>query len=103
MRLQLTQKGNKRLETLSELHLEELERLALKLPSAWRGLMPRQPLHGLDARTQAAALSVKNDTTVGMEVGSCMKNACPPSKSARRACGMASARNSLLPGGAMPS
>jgi DNA-binding MarR family transcriptional regulator len=51
VRLQLTQKGNKRLETLSELHLEELERLALKLPSAWRGLMPRQPLHGLDART----------------------------------------------------
>ena len=50
VRLQLTPKGHKRLETLSALHLEELERLALKLPSAWRGLMPRQPLHGLDAR-----------------------------------------------------
>jgi DNA-binding MarR family transcriptional regulator len=50
VRLQLTQRGHQRLETLSALHLEELERLALKLPSAWRGLMPRQPLHGLDAR-----------------------------------------------------
>jgi DNA-binding MarR family transcriptional regulator len=50
VRLQLTSKGLKRLETLSALHLEELERLALKLPSAWRGLVPRQPLHGLDAR-----------------------------------------------------
>ncbi len=50
VRLQLTAKGHKRLETLSALHLEELERLALKLPSVWRGLMPRQPLHGLDAR-----------------------------------------------------
>ena len=50
VRLQLTAKGLKRLETLSALHLEELERLALKLPSAWRGLMPHQSLHGLDAR-----------------------------------------------------
>ncbi|HTU39524.1 MAG TPA: MarR family transcriptional regulator [Acidimicrobiales bacterium] len=50
VRLQLTPKGTKRLETLSAAHLEELERLALKLPSAWRGLTPRQPLHGLDAR-----------------------------------------------------
>jgi DNA-binding MarR family transcriptional regulator len=50
VRLQLTQKGNQKLETLSALHLEELQRLALKLPSAWRGLMPHQPLHGLDAR-----------------------------------------------------
>jgi DNA-binding MarR family transcriptional regulator len=47
VRLQLTTAGNKRLETLSEEHLEELQRLSLKLPSAWRGLMPRQPLHGL--------------------------------------------------------
>ena len=31
-------------------HLEELGRLARTLPSAWRGLMPRQPLHGLDSR-----------------------------------------------------
>jgi DNA-binding MarR family transcriptional regulator len=47
VRLQLTSAGNKRLEALFELHLEELERLSLKLPTAWRGLMPHQPLHGL--------------------------------------------------------
>jgi DNA-binding MarR family transcriptional regulator len=50
VRLQLTATGAKRLATLAELHLEELERLSLKLPSAWRGLMPRQPLHGLEGR-----------------------------------------------------
>jgi DNA-binding MarR family transcriptional regulator len=50
VRLQLTPSGLKRLEALSELHLEELQRLALRLPSAWRGLMPRQPLHGIDTR-----------------------------------------------------
>jgi DNA-binding MarR family transcriptional regulator len=47
VRLQLTAKGDKRLEALSATHLEELQRLALRLPSAWRGLMPWQPLHGL--------------------------------------------------------
>ena len=50
VRLQLTPTGTKRLEALSELHVEELQRLALRLPSAWRGLMPRQPLHGLESR-----------------------------------------------------
>jgi DNA-binding MarR family transcriptional regulator len=50
VRLQLTATGRKRLEALSAVHLEELQRLALKLPNAWRGLMPRQPLHGLDHR-----------------------------------------------------
>ena len=50
VRLQLTAKGGKRLEALAELHRTELERLSLKLPSAWRGLMPRQPLHGIDVR-----------------------------------------------------
>ncbi len=47
VRLQLTAAGTKRLEALSEPHLEELHRLARNLPKAWRGLMPRQPLHGL--------------------------------------------------------
>ncbi len=47
VRLSLTPEGNERLEALSALHLEELQRLALRLPSAWRGLMPHQPLHGL--------------------------------------------------------
>jgi DNA-binding MarR family transcriptional regulator len=47
VRLQLTATGTKRLEALSAEHLEELQRLARRLPSVWRGLMPHQPLHGL--------------------------------------------------------
>ena len=47
VRLQLTGEGEERLEALSAAHMEELHRLALRLPSAWRGLMPHQPLHGL--------------------------------------------------------
>jgi DNA-binding MarR family transcriptional regulator len=47
VRLGLTGAGHKRLEALSALHLGVLHRLALRLPTAWRGLMPRQPLHGL--------------------------------------------------------
>ncbi len=51
VRLQLAAEGEERLETLSAPHMEELHRLALKLPSAWRGLMPHQPLHGLAGAT----------------------------------------------------
>ena len=47
VRLQLTANGTKRLEALSAQHLDELQRLARKLPGVWRGLMPHQPLHGL--------------------------------------------------------
>jgi DNA-binding MarR family transcriptional regulator len=50
VRIQLTAAGSKRLESLSEAHREELERLARALPRTWRGLMPRQPLHGLESR-----------------------------------------------------
>jgi DNA-binding MarR family transcriptional regulator len=50
VRLQLTAAGSKRLEALSEAHLEELGRLGRTLPTAWRGLMPRQPLHGIESR-----------------------------------------------------
>ena len=46
VRLQLTEVGAKRLEALSALHLEELERLALELPGAWQGLGPVQRPHG---------------------------------------------------------
>ena len=46
VRLYLTERGRKRLETLSELHLEELSRLALELPAAWEGLAPVQHPHG---------------------------------------------------------
>jgi hypothetical protein len=50
VRLQLTPSGTRRLEALSEAHVEELGRLGRTLPSAWRGLMPRQPLHGIETR-----------------------------------------------------
>lgn len=47
IRLQLTEDGTERLEALSALHLEELKRLAPHLTSAWDGLSPLQPIHGL--------------------------------------------------------
>jgi DNA-binding MarR family transcriptional regulator len=47
VRVRLTPAGTKLLEVLAELHREELQRLTLRLPSAWRGLLPHQPLHGL--------------------------------------------------------
>ena len=50
VRLQLTANGRKHLDALSDLHLEELRRLGRTLPGAWRGLLPRQPLHGLEGR-----------------------------------------------------
>jgi DNA-binding MarR family transcriptional regulator len=50
VRLQLTMGGSKRLEALSDVHLDELGRLGRTLPSAWRGLLPRQPLHGIESR-----------------------------------------------------
>ena len=46
VRLQLTPDGAARLEALSTLHLEELERLALDVPGAWAGLGPVQRRHG---------------------------------------------------------
>ena len=49
VRLSLTNDGAARLEALSALHLEELDRLALHLPAAWNGLFPVQPTHGLPA------------------------------------------------------
>jgi DNA-binding MarR family transcriptional regulator len=46
VRLYLTEAGAARLEDLSALHLEELDRLALELPDAWAGLAPVQRPHG---------------------------------------------------------
>lgn len=46
VRLRLTEEGARRLEALSALHLEELERLALDVPGAWAGLGPVQSHHG---------------------------------------------------------
>jgi uncharacterized protein YeaO (DUF488 family)/DNA-binding MarR family transcriptional regulator len=47
VRLRLTDEGAARLEALSQLHLEELDRLALDLPRAWAGLESVQRSHGL--------------------------------------------------------
>lgn len=46
VRLRLTPEGAARLEALSALHLEELERLALDLPAAWAGIDPVYGQHG---------------------------------------------------------
>lgn len=46
VRLQLTERSEVTLETLSALHLEELTRLAAQLPGAWEGLAPVQRAHG---------------------------------------------------------
>jgi DNA-binding MarR family transcriptional regulator len=49
VRLRLSAAGCERLEALSALHLEELDRLALQLPSAWEGLVPIRQPHGFSA------------------------------------------------------
>jgi uncharacterized protein YeaO (DUF488 family)/DNA-binding MarR family transcriptional regulator len=46
VRLMLTDDGARRLEALSALHLEELERLVMEFPAVWRGLGPVQRVHG---------------------------------------------------------
>jgi uncharacterized protein YeaO (DUF488 family)/DNA-binding MarR family transcriptional regulator len=49
--LHLTDDGAARLEALSALHLEELERLALDVPRAWAGLDPVYRPHGSAGRS----------------------------------------------------
>ncbi len=46
VRLQLTDSGAERLEALSTLHLQELERLGLESPGAWEGVAPSRRAHG---------------------------------------------------------
>ena len=65
VRLHLTECGTDRLEALSALHLEELERLGAEVPGAWDGLAPVQRAHGFpgaplpdDSRLQAAVVKV---------------------------------------------
>jgi uncharacterized protein YeaO (DUF488 family)/DNA-binding MarR family transcriptional regulator len=55
VRLHLTEDGAARLEALSELHLEELARLALDVPGAWAGLAPVQRPHGFAGPPQGEA------------------------------------------------
>ncbi|MGH9170674.1 MAG: DUF488 family protein, N3 subclade [Acidimicrobiales bacterium] len=46
VRLQLTPAGAERLEKLTALHVQELDRLALELPAAWEGLAAGRRRHG---------------------------------------------------------
>jgi DNA-binding MarR family transcriptional regulator len=46
VRLRLTSSGARRLEKLSEAHLEELERLGPQLPGLTKGLAPFEGAHG---------------------------------------------------------
>lgn len=52
VRLHLTEVGAARLEALSALHLEELDRLALDLSAVWEGLAPVQRAHGFAGEPQ---------------------------------------------------
>lgn len=54
VRLHLTDEGAARLEALSKLHLEELDRLALDVPAAWAGLGPVQRPHGFPGAPEVA-------------------------------------------------
>ncbi len=58
VRLHLTAEGAAKLEALSALHLEELDRLALDLPNASAGLGPVQHPHGFSA-TRGGAVNVR--------------------------------------------
>lgn len=49
VRLRLTDTGAARLEALSALHLQELERLPREVTAAWEGLRPRHATHGAPA------------------------------------------------------
>jgi uncharacterized protein YeaO (DUF488 family)/DNA-binding MarR family transcriptional regulator len=59
VRLHLTKDGAKRLEALSALHLEELERLAPQLPGAWAGLAPVQRRHGFPGSPSPISKAVR--------------------------------------------
>jgi DNA-binding MarR family transcriptional regulator len=53
VRLHLTTEGAERLEALSALHLQEIERLSLDVAASWEGLRPRHETHGAPAARSA--------------------------------------------------
>jgi DNA-binding MarR family transcriptional regulator len=55
VRLRLTEMAAERLEALSALHLQELERLPREIVVAWEGLRPRHAAHGAAAPRAAPA------------------------------------------------
>lgn len=70
VRLQLTADGAARLEALSTLHLEELDRLALDLPRASAGLRSVHRTHGLAGEPDAASGPVPESDRVAPDGGS---------------------------------
>lgn len=52
VRLQLTADGAERLEALSALHLQELERLSLELSGVWAGLDATYGTHGAPSQSR---------------------------------------------------
>jgi uncharacterized protein YeaO (DUF488 family)/DNA-binding MarR family transcriptional regulator len=66
VRLQLTDEGAARLEALSALHLEELDRLALDVPAAWDGLAPVQRPHGFPGDPATAGRTGDDAVVVGI-------------------------------------
>jgi uncharacterized protein YeaO (DUF488 family)/DNA-binding MarR family transcriptional regulator len=66
VRLHLTDDGAERIEALSALHLEELERLSPPLPAAWVGLAPVQRTHGFPETALAGAATAGRRAKVGI-------------------------------------
>ncbi len=66
VRLHLTEDGAARLEALSALHLEELHRLALDVPSAWAGLDPVYRAHGFAGPRDRAETRGDESVDVGI-------------------------------------
>lgn len=67
VRLYVTNDGAARLEALSALHLEELDRLALDVPNAWAGLDPVYRAHGF-AGPPDGAKDVDDGDAVGIGI-----------------------------------
>ena len=66
VRLHLTHDGARRLEALSALHLEELERLALDVPRAWAGLDPVHRARGFAGSPDRAETAGDAEVDVGI-------------------------------------
>ncbi len=69
VRLHLTPDAERRLEGLSALHLEELDRLQLELPAAWDGLAPVQRQHGFPGEPELSPAREAITVSIGRVYG----------------------------------
>lgn len=76
VRLHLTEDGAARLEALSALHLEELDRLALDVPGTWPGVGPVQRPHGFPGPSPEAATADDGRFDVGIAVDARPQRLC---------------------------